>query len=245
MGEFADKIAIVTGAGRGLGEAVTRKLVAGGATVLAVGPGRNEGALADELGPAVVPVTCDVGREEDVDSLFALCREHFGRLDLLLNNAGISKGGRRLHETPVSDWDMVMDVNLRGAFMILRQAIALMLESGGGAIVNMASIGGVKPSLNTTPYSISKAGLIMMTRQTALEYAKDNIRVNAVCPGTIVTPMIEGGGAELIARKEAITPVGRIGTADEVAALTCFLLGDTARYMTGGVHTIAGGREAQ
>lgn len=134
MGEFADKIAIVTGAGRGLGEAVTRKLVAGGATVLAVGPGRNEGALADELGPAVVPVTCDVGREEDVDSLFALCREHFGRLDLLLNNAGISKGGRRLHETPVSDWDMVMDVNLRGAFMILRQAIALMLESGGGAI---------------------------------------------------------------------------------------------------------------
>ncbi|WP_313805237.1 SDR family NAD(P)-dependent oxidoreductase [Sphingobium sp.] len=244
MSNFQGKVAIVTGAGRGIGEAVTRKLVAGGATVLAVGPGRNEEGLAAELGEQVVPVVCDVSVEADVDNLFAICRERFGRLDLLLNNAGISLGGRRLHETPIAEWDQVMDINLRGAFLILRQSIALMLESGGGSIVNTASIGGVKPSLSTTPYSISKAGLIMMTRTTALEYARDNIRVNVICPGTIATPMIEAGGAELIAKKEAITPIGRIGTAEEVAELACFLLSDVAPSITGGVHTIAGGREA-
>lgn len=245
MNRFEGKIAIVTGAGRGIGAAVTRRLVAEGATVLAAGPGDSNQAIADELGAPVVAQSCDVARDADVDALFATCRARFGRVDLLFNNAGISKSGRRLHETPIAEWDEVMNINLRGAFMVQRLAIGLMLENGGGAIVNTASIGGVKPSLGTTPYSISKAAMIMMTRQTALEYARDNIRVNVICPGTILTPMLDAGGPELIARKEALTPFGKIGTADEVAALACFLLSDEAPSMTGGVHTIAGGREAQ
>jgi len=245
MTRFANKIAVVTGAGRGIGAAVTRQLVGEGATVLAFGIGNNEAALAEALGSAVIPVSCDVSDAADVDAAFAACRERFGRLDLLLNNAGISKGGRRLHETPLEIWDQVMGINLRGAFMVMRHAIGLMLESGGGAIVNTASIGGLKPSVSTTPYSITKAGMIMMTRQAALEYAKDNIRVNVICPGTILTPMLDNGGPELIREKEAITPVGRIGTAAEVAQLACFLLSNDAPSMTGGVHTIAGGREAQ
>lgn len=245
MQRFENKIAIVTGAGRGLGAATTRRLHAEGATIIAASQGETAKAIADELGERVIAQTCDVSNEADVDRLFALCRERFGRLDLLLNNAGISKSGTRLHEAPIEQWDLVMNINLRGAFLVLRQALAMMLNNGGGAIVNMASIGGVKPSLNTTPYSITKAGLIMMTRTAALEYARDNIRVNAVCPGTIRTPMIAPGGAELIAKKEALTPIGKIGEPEEVAALVCFLLSNEAPSMTGGVHTIAGGREAQ
>jgi meso-butanediol dehydrogenase/(S,S)-butanediol dehydrogenase/diacetyl reductase len=245
MTRFASKIAIVTGAGRGIGAGVTRRLVAEGATVIAAGLPDSTEKIARELGDGVVSCPCDVSKDSDVDQLFALCRKRFGRVDLLLNNAGISYSSGRIHETPVDQWDKVMAVNLRGAFLVLRATLALMVEGRGGAIVNMASIGGVKPSLGTTPYSISKAGMIMMTRTSALEYAKEGIRVNCVCPGTVLTPMLDAGGAELIARKEAITPVGRIAKIDEVAALTCFLLSDEAPSITGGVYTIAGGREAQ
>lgn len=245
MSRFASKIAIVTGGGRGIGEAVTRRLIEEGATVVVATLQGTADALVDEFGDRVVLQSCDVSRDEEVDQLFECCRKRFGRLDLLLNNAGISSSGTRLHETSIEQWDRVMGVNLRGAYLVLRRSIAMMLESGGGAIVNMASIGGLKPSLNTTPYSITKAGLIMMTRAAALEYARDNIRVNCVCPGTILTPMLDGGGPDLIARKEALTPIGRIGTRDEVATLCCMLLSDDLPSVTGATYTIAGGREAQ
>jgi meso-butanediol dehydrogenase/(S,S)-butanediol dehydrogenase/diacetyl reductase len=245
MTRFASKIAIVTGAGSGIGAGVTRRLVAEGATVIAAGLPDNTEKIAQELGERVIPCPCDVSKDSDVEQLFAMCRRRVGRVDLLLNNAGIALPSGRIHETPVEQWDKVMGVNLRGAFLVLRAALALMLEGGGGAIVNMASVGGLKPSVGTTPYSISKAGMIMMTRTSALEYAKDGIRVNCVCPGTVLTPILDAGGPELIARKEAITPVGRIAKIGEVAALTCFLLSDEAPSITGGVYTIAGGREAQ
>lgn len=244
MTRFEGKIAVVTGGGHGIGAAVTRQLVREGATVIVATRGNASEGLGELPPERTVIANCDVSQEADVDRVFEMCGDRFGRLDLLVNNAGIAYSGRRIHETPVGEWDDVMNVNLRGAFLVMRRAIALMLQSGGGAIVNTASIGGLQPSLGTTPYSITKAAMIMMSRQAALEYARDNIRVNAVCPGTTLTPMLAGGGADLIAKKEAITPIGKLALPEEVSELMCFLLSDAAPSMTGGVHTIAGGREA-
>ena len=233
-GVFEGRIAVVTGAASGLGAAVARKLHQEGATVVAAD--RNE-----ITAPDVVPVTCDVSEEGDVQRLFEACRDRFGRVDLLVNNAGISgRPARRLHECEPADWDRLFAVNLRGAFLVLRAALPLMLGAGG-AIVNTASVAAFRARPGFAAYTTSKAAVAMLTRQAALEYAADGIRVNAVAPGLIDTPLVEDLPPAVRADAAARIPLGRLGTPEEVAALMTFLLSGAASYITGQIYLVDGG----
>lgn len=237
MNSFDGKIALVTGAASGLGAELAGLLRANGATVVGAD-------WKGESSQASMSVRCDVSDEDDVAALFAMCADRFGRLDLLFNNAGVSGAPPvRLHEMPMESWDRVMAVNLRGALMVLRGALALMRE-GGGAAVNTASIGAFRARPGFSAYTASKAALTMLTRQAALEYAADGIRVNAIAPGLIETPLAQELTPQMRTDTAAATPLGRLGQPEEVASLVSFLLSDASSYITGQTFLIDGGRSA-
>lgn len=241
MRRLEGRVALVTGAGAGIGRAVAERLAAEGARVLAVGRSASVDDVAD-ASPGIAAYRADVADADQVSAAVAHCIERFGRIDVLCNNAGISQGGTALHALDAQTWDAIMGVNLRGAFLMLREVIIRMMEQGGGAIINMSSVGGSRPVPGSAAYIVSKAGLNMLTRQAALEYAEHGIRVNAVAPGAIRTPMIEAAAPGVIEDKEAITPMRRLGTAEEVAAVTAFLASDDAAYVTGAIYPVDGGR---
>jgi len=233
-GAFEDRIAVVTGAASGLGAAVAHKLQKEGATVVAAD-------RSEITAPGFINVTCDVSEEGDVQRLFEVCRDRFGRVDLLVNNAGISSAPvRRIHEYEPAHWDRVLAVNLRGAFLVLRAALPLMLATGG-AIVNTASVAAFQARPGFAAYTASKAAVAMLTRQAALEYAGDGIRVNGVAPGLIDTQLARDLTPAIRAETAARTPLGRLGTADEVASLMSFLHSGAASYITGQTYLIDGG----
>jgi NAD(P)-dependent dehydrogenase (short-subunit alcohol dehydrogenase family) len=246
MGRLPDKIAIVTGASSGIGRAIALRFAAEGARVIAVARRleKLQGVAAESQGE-VTPYACDISQPEAVEALGEFCRQRYGRLDVLANNAGIGgESNKRLHELSMESFDRVMNVNVRGALLVLRQAVALMLESGGGAIVNMASIGSFRATAGSGAYITSKGALLMMTRTAALEYVKDNIRVNAVCPGVIRTGILDNAPEELISMLQARVPQGRMGTPEEVAAVALFLASDEASHVTGASYFVDGGRGA-
>lgn len=246
MGRLPDKIAIVTGASSGIGRAIALRFAAEGARVIAVARRleKLQGVAAEAQGE-VTPYACDISQPEAVEALGEFCRQRYGRLDVLANNAGIGgESNKRLHELSIESFDRVMNVNVRGALLVLRQAVALMLESGGGAIVNMASIGSFRATAGSGAYITSKGALLMMTRTAALEYVKDNIRVNAVCPGVIRTGILDNAPEELINMLQARVPQGRMGTPEEVAAVALFLASDEASHVTGASYFVDGGRGA-
>lgn len=238
------KVALVTGAGSGIGRAITLRAAAEGARVLAADITGAEENVAKEAEGEVVPHRVDVAHPDQVAVMFEACRERFGRLDVLFNNAGISRGAARLHETTLETWDKVMNVNVRGAFVVLKYALAMMLDNGGGSVVNTASIGGFRATPNSSAYITSKGAMIMMTRVAALEYVRDNIRINAVCPGTADTPILSNSSPAQIEMLRARIPMGRFAKAEEVAALAMFLASDEASYITGQCYVIDGGRSA-
>jgi NAD(P)-dependent dehydrogenase (short-subunit alcohol dehydrogenase family) len=245
MGRLQDKIALVTGASTGIGRAVAIRFAEEGARVLAVARGAAVDTLAGQSSGRIETLHCDVTDPAQVAALADHCRWRFGHIDVLCNNAGI--GGRtqvRIHELDVEDWDRVLATNLRGAFLVLRYTIPLMLEAGGGSIVNMASIGSFRATPGSAAYITSKGGLLMLTRTAALEYVKDNIRVNAVCPGVTRTEILTNLPAEVTEMLTARVPMGRMGTPEEVASLTLFLASDEASYITGAAYIIDGGRGA-
>ena len=244
-GRLAGKIALVTGAGTGIGRAVALRFAQEGAKVLAIARSEAVEKLAAESGGAIEALRCDVSDPAQVERMAEECQRRYGSLDVLCNNAGFGSPTRaRIHELDVSEWDRVMGTNLRGAFLVLKYTIPLMLHSGGGSIVNMASIGSFRATPGASAYITSKGGVLMLTRTAALEYVDDGIRVNAVCPGVTRTEILANAPQELQDMLVARVPMGRMGTSEEVAALTLFLASDEASYITGAAYIIDGGRGA-
>ena len=238
--DFTGRVAIVTGGASGIGAAVCRQLAAGGAKV-AVADHNLEAAqaLADGLGEAIA-VHVDVADPDDVQRMVEVTVEQFGALHLAVNNAGIGGPSHPTAEYPLDDWHHVIDVNLHGVMYSMKYELDAMLAAGGGAIVNMASILGSVGWSGSLPYVAAKHALLGMTRTTAIEYATRGIRVTAVGPAFIDTPLLENLDRATYDGLVELHPVGRLGTPDEVAALTCFLLSDAASFITGSYHLVDG-----
>ncbi len=245
MGELDGKVAVITGAGSGMGRATARVFVREGASVLAADISGRQDETAAELGSAVVPFKCDVSNEPDVEAMFAAAVEAFGRVDAVLNVAGIGGFGM-VADLGVDEYERVLGVNLKGVLLGTKHAIRTMLPTGGGAIVNWSSIGGLGASPGTGAYSISKAGVISLTKAAAVEYGAQGIRANAVCPGFVETELTggPGSGARFPQLLEA-SALKRAGQPEEVAELASFLASDRAAFITGAIIPIDGGTTAK
>jgi NAD(P)-dependent dehydrogenase (short-subunit alcohol dehydrogenase family) len=243
-----NKVAIITGASRGIGAAAARTFARAGAwVVLAARDERAMATVAQEIvsaGGQALVVPTDVGDPPSVEQLVRQTLEAYGRLDAAFNNAGGGQMPTALADIAVGDFDRVLRVNLRGVFLAMKYEIPAMLESGGGAIVNMSSTAGLGGVRGMAPYAAAKHGIIGLTKSAALDYAGQNIRVNAVAPGPILTDRIRQLREE--AREPIIraVPVGRIGQAEEVGALAAWLCSDQAGFVTGATIPIDGGRLA-
>ncbi len=260
MNVLPDRIAWVTGAARGLGEAISRRLAQEGAHVIMTdinqeGVEAAAAAIAEETGRRTLPLYCDVTVEEQTEAVAAKAVEAFGRLDILVANAGIVISGE-LTEIPVAHWRKVIEVNLIGYFLSARAAAKVMKEQRSGVIIQINSKSGKKGSFRNSAYAASKFGGIGLTQSIALELAPYNVRVNAVCPGNLLdSPLWKESLYEQYARRWGITPeevrrryeeqvpLGRTCTFDDVCNVVVFLASDQASYMTGQAINVTGGQE--
>jgi NAD(P)-dependent dehydrogenase (short-subunit alcohol dehydrogenase family) len=203
--------------------------------------------MIEEAGGRALAVKCDVSRDSDVKAALEKTIKAFGRLDFAFNNAGVEQPIMPAADLTEKEWDRIVDVNLRGVFVCMKHEIPLMLKQGGGAIVNTSSGAGVKGIAGQAAYCAAKFGIVGLTKAAALDYAKSNIRVNAVCPGIIATPMMDrfsGGTPEGRARVIAQEPVGRMGKPEEIAAAVVWLCSDAAAFVVGHAMIIDGGQTA-
>jgi 3alpha(or 20beta)-hydroxysteroid dehydrogenase len=241
-GRLDGKVALVSGGSRGMGAATVRRLHAEGAHVVAGDILDDDGkALADELGDRVRYVHLDVTSEEDWQSAVEQTEREFGKLDVLVNNAGILKFNE-IANTPLEEFRLVLDVNLAGVFLGMKTAIPAMKRAGGGSIVNLSSTEGLGATVFCGAYTASKFGVRGITKVAALEYGGDGIRCNSVHPGGIDTPMtrevMDEQGRKYVAGK---VPLKRMGTAEDVANVVTFLAGDESSYCNGGEFVVDGG----
>lgn len=246
---FNDKTALVTGAGSGIGAAIAMALAKSGARVavqdIALDKAQAVAATIIANGGAALPLAGDVSDAAVVEGLVAQTVAWGGGLNLLVNNAGIGGPSAPTGEYPLDGWEKVIGVNLNGVFYGLRFGIPAMLAAGGGAIVNIASILGTVGFANAPAYVAAKHAVVGLTKNAAMEYATQGIRVNAIGPAFIDTPLL--AGFDEAARNWLISlhPAGRLGTSEEVAALTLFLLSDQASFITGSYHLVDGGYTAK
>jgi NAD(P)-dependent dehydrogenase (short-subunit alcohol dehydrogenase family) len=251
---FEGKVALVTGGGSGIGRAAALAFADAGARVVVSGRREAEGfetiALIKKAGGQGTFIRGDVSNEADVEKLVAQTVKTFGRLDAAFNNAGIEgEVGKPTHEQSVTNYRSVMDINVLGVLLAMKHEIGAMLKNGGGAIVNNASVGGLVGFPGVSVYVASKHAVLGLTRTAALEYAKQGIRVNAVSPGGIETPMLNrftgGPGTDFSNQLAGMHPVGRLGRPEEIAEAVVWLCSDKASFVTGLSLTADGGFTAQ
>jgi NAD(P)-dependent dehydrogenase (short-subunit alcohol dehydrogenase family) len=249
MGQLDGKVAVITGGASGIGEATVRRFCREGAAVIVADLNESSGrgvadACAAEGGRASFRRT-DVSTEADVAAAIAQAVERYGRLDVLFNNAGLGGAIGPIEDTPVEDWDRTQGVLLRGVFLGIKHAVPKMRAAGGGSIISTASVAGLRGGAGPHAYSAAKAAVINLTRSVALEVAKDNIRVNCICPGGIHTPLLGSrfpGSDEMLGQMLAVLqPLPRTGAPDDIAAMALFLASDEARFVTGAAMVVDGG----
>lgn len=242
---FEGRVALITGAGSGIGRAVALRLASEGAAVAVadINPdgGRETCRLVEQEGGRSLFIEADVTRAPDVERVVAETIETLGRLDVLFPSAGVGAGGTVV-DISEEDWDRVVDLDLKGVFLSCKYAVAAMLEGGGGAIVTVSSIGGMQGKSGAS-FCAAKGGVVNLTRSMAVAHARQNIRVNCVCPGWVPTPINEGALRDPERRAEiaARHPMGRLGTPEEIAAAVAFLASDEASWITGAILPVDGG----
>lgn len=241
---FKEKIAVVTGGASGIGLATTKKLLSEGANVVILDLKMDE-EIINSLGENVLYLKCDVSNEENVKNCIEEIIKKFNHIDYLVANAGIGGSASKPHEVSMDEWNKVISVNQTGIFLLNKYVINEMLKSGKGAVVNTSSMYGLVGSTTSFAYSASKGAINQMTRSLALTYARDNIRVNAIAPGYVDTPILSMVPDNI---KEAMgneLPIGRLGKDTEIANLICYLLSDDASFITGSIIPIDGGFTAK
>jgi 2-dehydro-3-deoxy-L-rhamnonate dehydrogenase (NAD+) len=239
---FDGKTALVTGGARGIGLAISERLLNEGARVAIVDRDPNVEAVAKRLGPRVRALVADVTKSADVDRAVATAHAWADRLDIVVNNAGITGRSYPIWELSDEDWQEVLAVDLTSVFYVCRAAVKLMLPRGAGRIVNIASIAGKEGNPTLVPYSSAKAGVIGLTKALAKEVATRGILVHAVAPAVIGTELLRQMTKDTVDMLVAKIPMGRVGTPAEVATLVAWLASDECTFTTGAVHDLSGGR---